>query len=236
MTKETAKATSVEEAILTRRSIRAFLPTPVDPAVIKHIFEVARRAPSGSNMQPWTVYVLTGEAKLNLSRRLLEAYNADEGPAQHEDEFPYYPSHWFSPYIERRRALGWALYGLLGLTRENKAGMKAQLGRNFSFFDAPVGLVFTADRRLERGSWLDYGTFLQNVMLMARAYGLDTCPQAAFNQFHRIIAAQLGLPENETIVCGMSLGYADMNSPENGLVSEREEVTDFVHFVANGCL
>lgn len=230
MTQQTAQAMSVEQAILTRRSIRAFLPDAVDPAVIVRIFEVARRAPSGSNMQPWTVYVVTDEAKRSLSRRILEAYDGEEAE-QHEEEFAYYPGDWFSPYIERRRALGWALYGLLGLTRENKAGMKAQLGRNFSFFDAPVGLVFTADRRLERGSWLDYGTFLQNVMLMARACGLDTCPQAAFNRFHKVIAAQLALPEHETVVCGMSLGYADPRSPANGLVSEREEVADFVRFV-----
>jgi nitroreductase len=120
---------------------------------------------------------------------------------------------------------------LLGLTREDKAGMKAQMGRNFEFFGAPVGIMFTTDRLMERGSWLDYGMFIQNVMLMARAYGLDTCPQAAFNRYHRIIAEQLRLPENETFVCGMSLGYADMSKPENQLASEREPVANVVRFL-----
>jgi len=123
------------------------------------------------------------------------------------------------------------LYSLLGITREDKTRMKAQLGRNFEFFGAPVGVIFVTDRSMEQGSWLDYGMFLQSVMLMARAFGMDTCPQAAFNRYHRIIAEHLTLPDNEIVVCGMSIGYADLSQPENALVSRREEVDDFVRFL-----
>jgi nitroreductase len=126
--------------------------------------------------------------------------------------------------------VGYALYALLGIAKGEKAKMHAQHARNFRFFDAPVGLVFTIDRRLEIGSWLDYGMFLQNIMVAARARGLDTCPQAAFAQFHRILSAELELPEHEQVVCGMSLGYADMSAPENALISEREPVENFSRF------
>jgi nitroreductase len=136
-----------------------------------------------------------------------------------------------SPYIERRRKVGWDLYALLGLTRENKAGMSAQHGRNYRFFDAPVGMIFTIDRVLERGSWLDYGMFLENIMVAARGRGLDTCPQAAFTQYHRIIAEHLKLPDNEMVVCGMALGWADTSKIENSLVTERETIAGFVRFL-----
>jgi nitroreductase len=127
--------------------------------------------------------------------------------------------------------VGWDLYALLGLTRENKPGMAAQHGRNFEFFDAPVGLIFTIDRIMEQGSWLDYGMFLQNIMVAARGRGLDTCPQAAFTQYHRIISEVLGLPASETVVCGMSLGYADRGRIENTLLTEREPIANFVKFM-----
>ena len=136
-----------------------------------------------------------------------------------------------SPYIDRRRKVGWDLYSLLGLTREDKAGMQAQHARNYGFFDAPVGLIFTIDRVMERGSWLDYGMFLQNIMVAARGRGLDTCPQAAFMQFHRIITEHIGAPDNEQVVCGMSLGYADPDAIENTLVTEREPVSAFARFL-----
>ena len=136
-----------------------------------------------------------------------------------------------SPYIDRRRKVGWDLYALLGLTRDNKAGMAAQHGRNYEFFGAPVGLIFTIDRVMEQGSWLDYGMFLQSVMVAARARGLDTCPQAAFTQYHRVIGSVLDLPENETVVCGMALGYADTTKIENSLITERMPVEEFVKFV-----
>jgi nitroreductase len=220
----------VDDAIISRHSIRAYLPKPVGDEIVSDILDVARRAPSGTNMQPWRVHVLTGEKRRVVCERVVAAFDDPAVNAQHSEEYNYYPKQWFSPYIERRRTVGYALYALLGIAKGEKAKMHAQHARNFRFFDAPVGLVFTIDRRLEIGSWLDYGMFLQNIMVAARARGLDTCPQAAFAQFHRILSAELELPEHEQVVCGMSLGYADMSAPENALISEREPVENFSRF------
>ncbi len=221
----------VDAAITSRRSVRAFLPTPVAREDIEKILEVAARAPSGTNVQPWKVYVLTGGTKQQLTDSILHVFNDPVQAAQHTEEYPYYPLQWVSPYIERRRKLGWDLYGLLGLARENKAGIHAQHGRNFGFFDAPVGLIFTIDRILQQGSWLDYGMFLENIMVAARGRGLDTCAQAAFTQFHRIIREVAGMPEHEMVICGMALGYADPARIENTLQTEREAVSRFATFL-----
>jgi len=224
---------AVDAAITSRRSIRAFLPTPVAREDIEAILEVAARAPSGTNTQPWRVYVLTGSAKEDLSQAITAAYRDPAQAKEHTEEYAYYPREWVAPFIDRRRKVGWDLYALLGLTRDNKAGMAAQHGRNYVFFDAPVGLIFTIDRVMEQGSWLDYGMFLQNIMVAARARGLDTCPQAAFTQFHRIIAEKLSLPANEMLVCGMALGFADPQRVENTLVTHREPVSTFAHFIGS---
>ncbi len=221
----------VDEAITSRRSIRAFLPTPVTREDIEALLRVASRAPSGSNTQPWKVYVLTGETRRRLSDEILAAYLDPAQVAEHQEEYHYYPQQWVSPYVDRRRKIGWDLYALLGLTRDNKAGMQAQHGRNYGFFDAPVGLIFTIDRVMEQGSWLDYGMFLQNLMIAARARGLDTCPQAAFTQFHQVIARVLQIPDGEQLVCGMALGYADHSKIENTLKTEREPVSGFAKFL-----
>jgi nitroreductase len=221
----------VDHAIVTRQSIRAFLPTAVPRATIEEILAVASRAPSGTNTQPWKVTVLTGRAKQRLTDAIVKAYDDPELRKQHTEEYAYYPTKWVDPYLARRRKIGWDLYTLLGIGREDKDKMHAQHGRNYCFFDAPVGLIFTIDRILEQGSWLDYGMFLENIMIAARARGLDTCPQAAFTHFHRIIAGQLGLPESEMVVCGMSLGYADTSRIENSLETEREPVAGFTRFL-----
>ncbi len=220
----------VDAAITSRHSIRAFLPDAVARDDIERILEVAARAPSGTNTQPWKVYVLTGESKTRLSDAILAAHNDPAVAAQHSEEYAYYPREWVSPYIDRRRKVGWDLYALLGLARENKAGMHAQHGRNYRVFDAPVGLIFTIDRILEQGSWLDYGMFLQNIMVAARGRGLSTCPQAAFTQYHKIIEAQLDLPPGEMVVCGMALGFADPSRIENTLITERDPVSRFAQF------
>jgi nitroreductase len=222
---------AVDAAITTRRSIRAFLPTPVPRETIEGILEVAARAPSGTNTQPWKVYVLTGEAKVALSRKIRAAYDDAQVRETHTEEYAYYPTEWKSPYIDRRRKIGWDLYGLLNIGRADKERMHAQHGRNYEFFDAPVGLIFTIDRILQQGSWLDYGMFLQNIMIAARGRGLDTCPQAAFIQFHRVIAEHVGAPDNEQVVCGMSLGHADPDAVENTLVTERASVVAFARFL-----
>ena len=221
----------VDDAIISRRSIRAFLDRPVERAVVEDILDVARRAPSGTNMQPWGVHVLTGDARRKLADRIVAVFDDPEQSALHTEEYPYYPKQWFSPYIDRRRTVGFALYRLLGIGKGERDKMHAQHAQNYRFFDAPVGMIFTIDRRLEVGSWLDYGMFLQNVMIAARARGLDTCPQAAFTQFHRIIADELKLGEQQAVVCGMALGYADASAPVNALVTEREPVEAFSRFV-----
>ena len=220
-----------DEAITSRRSVRAFLPTPVPRATVEDILRVAARAPSGTNVQPWKVYVLTGASLRALSDHIMAAYDDPQQRTQHQEEYAYYPVEWVSPYIERRRKIGWDLYGLLGIGKGDKARMHAQHGRNYRFFDAPVGLIFTIDRILRQGSWLDYGMFLQNVMVAARARGLDTCPQAAFTQFHRIITEHVGAPDSEMVVCGMALGHADPDAVENRLVTAREPVEGFTKFL-----
>ena len=220
---------SVDEAIMTRRSVRAFLPDEDVPReTVEHILEVAARAPSGTNTQPWQVHVLTGAAKQNLTDAILEAFHNEPEKYSHDRE--YYLPEFREPYLARRRKVGWDLYGLLGIEKGNKEKMHAQHGRNFLFFDAPVGLIFTIDRALQVGSWLDYGMFLENIMVAARGLGLHTCPQAAFANYHAIIREQLGISEDEVVVCGMSLGYADPDAIENTLVTEREPVEGFTTF------
>ena len=225
---------AVDAAITSRRSVRAFLPTPVPRATIEAILAVASRAPSGVNTQPWKVTVLSGAAKESLSRKILAAHDANAAAGStgaDVGEYDYYPTEWVPPYIDRRRKIGWDLYGLLGIGKGDKARMHAQHGRNYRYFDAPVGLIFSIDRILRQGSWLDYGMFLQNIMVAARGRGLDTCPQAAFIGFHRVIAEHLQLPAGEMVVCGMSLGHADDSTPENRLVTERAPVSEFARFV-----
>ncbi|MEE3287291.1 MAG: nitroreductase [Pseudomonadota bacterium] len=220
---------TVSAAITTRHSIRRFLSTPVSRTQVEHILSLANRAPSGTNMQPWHVWVLTGDRKRALSSALGVAH--DQGPSSWKPEHRYYPKEFMEPYRSRRRKVGWDLYGLLGIERGQKEKMHRQHGRNFLFFDAPVGLIFTIDRDLEIGSWLDYGMFLQNVMLAAREIGLHTCPQAAFTGHHGIIREHLDLPETQVLVCGMSLGYADSDAIENSLITEREPVENFTRFL-----
>ncbi len=222
---------AVDATMRGRRSVRAFLPSPVPREVVLALLDVAARAPSGTNTQPWKVYVLTGASKKTLSQKIAAAYDDPVERATHTEPYAYYPVQWTSPYIDRRRKVGWDLYGLLNIGKTDKERMHNQHKRNYAFFDAPVGLMFTIDSVMQQGSWLDYGMFLQSVMLAARARGLDTCPQAAFTQFHRIIKAHVGAGEQETVVCGMSLGYADPAAIENTLVTEREPVAGFAHFV-----
>lgn len=223
---------AVDWAVVSRRSIRAFFSTPVSRDDIHGILDVARHAASGMNTQPWRVHVLTGAAKDSLCASIA-ALDADASAvAELEEPYHYYPTEWVSPYVDRRRKVGWDLYGLLGITKGDKALMHAQHGRNYRFFDAPVGLIFTVNRVMQAGSLMDYGMFLQSVMVAARARGLDTCPQVAFTKFHRVISAALGIPDTEMVVCGMSLGYADLDQVENSLVTERESVESFTTYHA----
>jgi nitroreductase len=226
------QSAAVDAAITSRVSIRAFLPTPVPQDTLLDILRVASRAPSGTNTQPWKVTVLTGDALTTLASKVQAAFDDPAVAATHTEEYAYYPCEWRSPYIERRRKVGWDLYGLLGIQKTDKARMHAQHGRNYAFFDAPVGLMFTIDRVMQQGSWLDYGMFLQNIMVAARARGLDTCPQAAFTPFHKIILDHIQAPASDMLVCGMSLGWADPRAVENTLVTDREPVEGFTRFMA----
>lgn len=219
---------SVDAAIESRFSARAFLPKPVPRELIEDILRVASRAPSGNNAQPWKVYVLQGASRDSLVGKVCAAHDAlytDPAlAAEYREEYDYYPRQWISPYIERRRENGWSLYGLLGITKNDKDKMHAQHNRNYRFFDAPVGLMFTVDRIMGQGSLLDYGMFLQNIMVAARARGLHTCPQAAWNGFAKIILPHIGAGPDEMIVCGMALGYLDEQAIVNTLHTPREPV------------
>ena len=181
-------AATVDTVIRGRRSVRGFLTTPIPRETILEILDVAAHAPSGTNIQPWHVIVVTGAKKEALSRELIETALDPARDAEHSQEYAYYPEKWIHPYIERRRKVGYDLYGLLGIPKGDRANMLRQFARNYAFFGAPVGLFFTIDRIMGQGSWLDYGMFLENVMLAARARGLDTCAQAAFIKYHRIVA------------------------------------------------
>ena len=222
------RAEIVETAVTSRASVRAFLPTAVPKETIARILEAASYAPSGSNMQPWKVRVVTGAVK----DRLVAAVSAehDAGRMQERD-FKYYPTPFPEPYLTRRRATGWGLYGALNIEKGDKEAMHRQHGRNFLFFDAPVGLIFTIDNTLEMGSWLDYGTFLQNIMVMARGLGLATCPQAAWCSFHSTVKDVLEIPDDEIVVCGMALGHADTSEVVNDYRPVREPVDGFTQFL-----
>ena len=218
---------TVEQAIVGRQSVRAFLPTPIPRDLIEKVLEIGNRAPSGSNIQPWKVVVVSGEAKAALAAELVALHEAgDDG----QWEYKYYSDVWREPYLERRRRCGWGLYGSIGIKKGDKAATRAQQGRNFTFFDAPVGLIFTIDRDLERGSWLDYGMFIQSIMIAARSLGLETCAQAAFCAYHETISRRLEIPATEMIVSGMALGYPDPEAPVNTFRTERMGFAEFVRF------
>jgi nitroreductase len=226
MHRETVPA---EQAIRTRRSVRAFLPTPVARATVEELLALAARAPSGTNIQPWKVRVVAGEARDRLVRAILGALDRD-GQAAHKRDWNYYPVNWREPFLSRRRKIGWDMYGLLGIKKGDFEGTERQRRRNYEFFGAPVGLIFTLDEDLEIGSWLDLGIFMGTVMIAARGQGLDTCPQAAFADFHAVIRRELGIPDNEIVICGMALGYADESDPVNRLVTERAAPSEFATF------
>ena len=231
-----AVTAAVDHAITSRMSARAFTQQEVSRELITDILQVASRAPSGTNTQPWKVYVLQGGTRDSLVEKVCAAHEAmranPEVAKQYTEQYDYYPEKWVSPYIDRRRENGWSLYGLLGIGKADKDRMHEQQQRNFKFFDAPVGLMFTLDPIMGRGSLLDYGMFIQNIMLAARARGLHTCPQAAWNGFHSIILPHIGAGEGEMMVCGMALGYADESDKVNTLVTPRVPVNEFTHWVA----
>ena len=228
-------ATTVEQAINTRMSARAFTSQPVPRELLTQLLAQASRAPSGTNTQPWKVYVLQGKSRDTLVEKVCAAHDEvrahPEKAADYREPYDYYPEKWVSPFIDRRRENGWSLYGLLGITKADKDKMHAQHQRNYSFFDAPVGLMFTLDKVMGRGSLVDYGMFLQTLMLSARGMGLHTCPQAAWNGFGSIILPHIGAGDNEMLVCGMALGYADTSQIVNTFRTPREPVESFTQWL-----
>ena len=219
----------VLEAIQSRKSIRAFTDQPVPRETIEELLTVSQRAPSGTNTQPWHAYVCTGDVRQALTDDVLEAAAAGKGGTY--EDFDYYPSRWEDIHRDRRRKIGWDLYGLLGIEKGDREGSARQGKRNFLFFDAPVGLFFTTDRYLGKGSWADAGLYVQTVMLAARAYGLHTCPQAAWIPFQDYVYARLGIPDSQVLVTGMSLGFARDDAIENTLETERESLDNVVTFL-----
>ncbi len=217
----------VRKALLARKSVRAFLDRPVARETIERILDAARHAPSGANTQPWQVAVATGAAKTRIEQRMLAEFQAGH---RGRPDYPYYPEQWHSPYRERRFACGMQLYQALGIARENHAARRAQWAENYRAFGAPVALFFFLDRRLAQGSLLDYGMFLQSVMLMAVAEGLATCPQAALAEYPDIVREELGYGDDVMLLCGMALGYEDASHPANGYRTPREPVESFARF------
>lgn len=221
-------ATVIDSVMRGRHSVRAYSPRPVSRESIAEILAIAARAPSGTNIQPWHVHVLSGTMRDTLVNKVCAAHDA--GDRSQPPEYAYYPREFFEPYLGRRRKLGMDLYRLLGIQKGDAARMKTQYRKNLQFFGAPVGLIFSIDRRMGKGSWLDFGMFLQNIMLAARARGLDTCPQAAWTDYPRTIAEVLSFGEQEQLVCGMALGYADPDAIENTLATDRAALEEFVTF------
>ena len=224
------------EAIASRMSVRAFTKEAVSKSAILKLLNLAARAPSGTNTQPWKVYVLEGKPLQELCQQVCTAYDQiaanPELAKEYQPAYEYYPAKWFSPYIDRRRENGWGLYGLLGITKGDKDKMHAQHRKNFEAFGAPVCLFFTIDKELGRGSMLDYGMFLENLMIAARGEGLDTCPQAAWNDYAKIILPIIGAKGNEMLVCGMALGYADKNEIVNTFHTPRVTAEEFTTWVS----
>jgi nitroreductase len=222
-------AAAVDHAINSRQSVRAFLPTPVDRGTVERLLRLAARSASGSNIQPWRIRVIAGETKEKLTEAIFDAV-ARDGFEPYQREWNYYPVNWREPFLGRRRKIGWDMYGLLGVAKGDFEGTQRARMRNYEFFGAPVGMIFTLDEDLEIGSWLDLGIYLGALMIAARGHGLHTCPQAAFADFHKIIRPILGIPEKEIIVCGMALGHIDPEAPVNKLVTERAPLCDYASF------
>jgi len=215
-----------DDVLRQRRSVRAFKPDPVPLALVRDLLDCARLAPSGTNIQPWKVHVVAGEVRSRLEAEVLA--HRETNPPDTSAEFPR--ARRTEPYVSRARTLGKAMYSLIGIPRGDQAANWAQWGRNYKFFDAPVGLIFTIDKSLDCMSFLDTGMFIQNLLLAAKARGLDTCPQGAWNNYWTVTRRVLKVPDDQWIVCGVSLGWADETHPVNTLVADREPIEAFATF------
>jgi nitroreductase len=219
---------NVRDAILTRKSIRAFKPDPVSAETIRDILAVASRAATGGNLQPWRVHVLMGERHGEFLSRVREARK--QNPMGEPPEYKIYPPELTEPFRSRRFRVGEMMYATMNIPREDKAARLQFFAGNWEFFGAPVGLIFTMHRQMQEGQWADLGMFLQNIMLMAREHGLHSCAQEAWAVWHPLIRDHLSVPQDEIVFCGMAIGYADEAAPVNSLVSERADVEEFATF------
>lgn len=216
---------NVTDALASRMSCRAFLPTPVPEATVRGILDAARQSPSGGNLQPWRVYALAGaplEQFVALIRSRLPTHPRGEG-----SEYDIYPTGLWEPYRSRRFKCGEDLYATIGVARDDKPGRLRQFARNFEFFGAPVGLFFCLDRRMGPPQWSDVGMYMQSVMLLARAHGLHTCAQEAWSAWYRSVGEFLGLPPELMLFSGMALGYRDESAPINRLRTDRAPLEEF---------
>jgi nitroreductase len=229
MTDINQTAADVFEAARTRRSIRAYQPKAVPPQMLRDIVGLGRHAPSGSNIQPWRVHVLTGAALQRVGGAIQSAFLNDE--PGHRRDYEYYTDPIVEPYLARRRECGWGLYGTLGIGRGDHEKSKAYRATNYIFFGAPAGLVFTIDRKLEKGSWLDYGMFLQTLMLAARSRGLHTCAEASIASYPDIVRRELKLTDDWVVICGMAMGYADADAVVNTFQPSRIALEDYATFL-----
>lgn len=223
MNGETASPVSAIDAVTGRRSVRAFLSTPVGDETVRAILSGASRAASGTNIQPWLVHVVTGETRERLSQAALTAMEAGEIDL----EYAYLPETMKEPYLSRRRKIGYDLFAKYGIARDDYPARKAAMLRNYTFFGAPVGLFFTMDRDNALGAWLDCGMFMQSVMIIARAYGLETCPQQAWCDIGAVVHRELDIPDGHIVLSGMALGHEDVDAVVNSLASERVSVDEF---------
>ncbi len=216
-----------EDAILKRKSTRAFLDKPVENEKIQRILQLACHAPSGVNTQPWQVAVVQGSHKKTLDKQLEQAFRAGEKSSL---DYQYYPAQWKEPYKSRRKACGLKMYSVLNIGRQDKQRQLDQWAANYRAFDAPVALFFFVDAMAEQGTFLDYGMFLQSIMLAAVDQGLASCPQAALAEYPHIVKEHLAYEQELILICGMALGYEDKNAVVNSYRTEREDYTAFSRF------
>ena len=224
---DTSKSVSVTHALMSRLTVRDFLDTPVPDDVLRDLFETARRTPSGGNLQPWNVHVLTGKALEDFRADVMQKLMAGE---REEDTYPAYPSPLWEPMRSWRYKLGEDMYALLGIPREDKPARLMQVGKNFTFFGAPVGILVTIDKRMDAPQFMDVGIYLQSLMLLAREQGLHTAPQGAWRAFPDTIRKHTNHPGEQHVLVGMSLGYANPDAPVNDLHSDRAPLDELVHF------
>ena len=222
-------APDVFTAARSRRSTRAYKPDRVPLDILREIVELGGTAPSGSNIQPWHVHVLTGATLARVGTAIKRAFLT--GETGHKRDYNYYTDPIREPYLARRRQCGWGLYSTLGIGRGDHEKSKAYRATNYDFFGAPAGLIFTIDRELERGSWLDYGMFVQTIMLGARARGLHTCAEAAIASYPDIVRRELNITPDHTVICGMAMGYADTGAIVNTFQPPRIAVDDYAVFL-----